>query len=134
MAPHTLKSGLKARIGKMTDFRNFFKERVDLIQRSAGYTPEQRARFADPQAREYLANVGMHLDLATELIDSAVRHIKATNGQLSVITTLGQLKAKLTDYAHTPVTDNASRHLDAAMSIINDKLSDDLQQHSTPPS
>lgn len=129
MAPHTLKSGLKARIGKMTDFRNFFKERVDQIQRSPGYTPEQRARFAAPQARDYLANVDMYLDLATELIDSTVRHIKATGGQLSVIDTLGQLKDALTDYAHTPVTDNPSRHLDAAMRIINDKLSDNLQQH-----
>ncbi len=132
MSMFTLKRGLKARITRMVDFRDSFKKELDQQLRDPRYGQEQCARLAAPTAERYLANSGMTLRVATDLIDTAISGVWAAHGPASVVDTLKQVKAKLTDYASTPLTENPDQHMQAAMELIDGQLTDDLQRHITP--
>lgn len=125
MTLHTLRNALKARIARMVEFRAGFKEEVAYFQ-----TTDRK--IAEYKAGQYLANVNIHLNPVIDLIDVPYWAVRNTNGPSSVISKLEELKAALNGYANTPIMESPAQHLEAAMSIIDDQLTDDLQHLSTP--
>lgn len=122
---HCLRNGLKARIARMVEFRAGFKEKVAQL-----YASNQK--YAENEAGQYLANVNIHLNPVLDQVDQARFAVMRTEDPGNVLSKLDELRAALIDYADTPIMENPSQHMEAAMSIINDQLDDDLQHLSTP--
>ena len=129
---HSFRSALKARFAKVLDFRTSFKEKINQILHDPAYPQAQREQFAKTQDGQYLANVNIHMKPVIDLIDVPYWHVKNTNGPAVVISALEELKAALNAYAYTPTGDDPSTHMEAAMNIVDNVLTDDLQHLNTP--